>query len=183
MFLFSDDTNLTFKPISLESAYIMILNNNLNESEAIFSVLNSPRAEWGVSLVQILIGYLKKDPTYLGIRNFFEIDLDFLLKNDKIEYIELMLGATDYLVNINPEVYKYAARVMLENKMLELAKKYLDKSKSVFYKDPELHFMYTTYFMKTKEYTYAKYHIEECLKILPDYYPAKKLRCEIQNFV
>ena len=36
--------------------------------------------------------------------------------------------------------------------------------------------MYAKYFINTHEYSYANYHIDECLKILPDYYPAKKIK-------
>lgn len=176
MFFFSETDNLTFKPISLESAYLLVLKDNLKEAEAVFEALDSPRAKWGKSLIEIINGYLENYPTYFEIRNFFEIDLDFLLKNNKIEYAEQLLGATDFLIDINQEVYKFTARAMFENQLYNAAKKYLDKSKAIFYKDPELHFMYAKYFIHTGENTYAKYHLDECLKILPDYFPAKKLK-------
>ena len=53
------------------------------------------------------------------------------------------------------------------------ASEYLDKSKKIFYKDPELHFMYAKYNLDFKNYEIANYYIDECLKILPDYYPVQ----------
>lgn len=184
MFFFSENnTDLTFKPISLECAYLLILQNDLEGASKIFRTIDSPRGKWGQLLIEILNGYTEVVPTYFAIRNFLEIDLDFLLKNNKINYVEQLLGAIDFFAEINQESYKFVARVMYENKLYNAAKKYLDKSKNVFYKDPELHFMYAKYFINSREYTYANYHIDECLKILPDYYPAKKLKTEICEYL
>ncbi len=185
MFFFSENnTDLTFKPVSIECAYLLIINDDLDGALKIFEAIDSPRALWGQVLIGILKGYTEIFPTYFSIRNFLEIDLDFLLKNNKIEYVEQVLGAIDFFAEMNQESYKFTARAMYENKLYNAAKKYLDKSKAVFYKDPELHFMYAKYFINTHEYTYANYHIDECLRILPDYYPAKKLKSEIiENLV
>lgn len=182
MFFFTENnTNINFKPISIETAYLLILKDDLDNAHNIFKSIDSPRAQWGIVLIDILKGYTENYPSYFDIRNFLEIDIDFLLKNDKINYVEQLLGAIDFFTGINQETYKFVARVMFENKLYNIAKKYLDKSKSIYYKDPELHFMYAKYFLYTHESTYAKYHIDECLKILPDYYPAKKLKNEIEN--
>lgn len=179
MFFFSEDINeINFKPISIECAYLLIIKDDLDGALKIFEALDSPRANWGRALIGIFKGYMEIFPAYFEVRNFLEIDLDFLLKNEKIDYIEQVLGSLDVLSEINQEAYKFVARVMFENKFYNSAKKYLDKSKSIFYKDPELHFMYAKYFILRNESTYARFHIDECLKILPDYFPAKKLKAE-----
>lgn len=184
MFFFTENnTDLTFKPISLECAYLLIIKNDLDGAQKVFASIDSPRGKWGKVLVNLLKGYTEEFPSYFEIRNFLEIDLDFLLKNNKIEYVEQLLGAIDFLAEINQEAYKFTARVMYENKLFQAAKKYLDKSKNVFYKDPELHFMYAKYFIHTREYSQANYHIDECLKILPDYFPAKKIKSEICEYL
>ncbi len=184
MFFFSENnTVLTFKPISLECAYLLIIKDDLPGALKIFETIDSPRGKWGIFLINILNGYTEVFPSYFDIRNFLEIDLDFLIKNEKIDYVEQLLGAIDFLAEINQEAYKFTARVMYENKLFNASKKYLDKSKNIFYKDPELHFMYAKYFINTHEYSYANYHIDECLKILPDYYPAKKLKAEVCEYL
>lgn len=184
MFFFTENnSDVIFNPLSIESAYLLILNEDLNGASIIFENIDSPRAKWGMVLVGVLRGYTETVPSYFEIRNFLEIDLDFLLKNNKINYVEQLLGALEFLVEINQETYKFAARVMLENRFLSAAKKYLDKSKSIFYKDPELHFLYSKYFILTKKYNLAKRHILECLKILPEYYPAKKMLKMIEELI
>ena len=184
MFFFSaNNTDLVFESQSLEHAYFSILGEDLNAAEVIFMSLDSPRARWGCTFVGILKGFIETYPTYFEIRNFLEIDLDFLLKNNKIDYVEMVLGSLEILSDINQETYKYVARVMLENKYYQVVKNYLDKSKDIFYNDPELHFLYAKYYLINKDYFNADFYLDECLNILPDYYPAKSLQNEIAKYL
>ena len=183
MFFFTKKDDIDFKPKSVEHAYFAILNEDLKTAQEVFESLDSPRAKWGLVLVSILLGYIKKYPTYFDIRNFLEIDLDFLLKNEKIDYVEQVLGSLEILIDINQETYKYVARVMFENRLYKACREYLEKSKEIFYKDPELHFMYAKYYIKTREYDKADFYLDECLSILPDYYPAKNLQKEISRYL
>ena len=128
MFFFSENQGNDIKPHSIEGAYYAILQNDLHLAQARFESLDSPRARWGKCLIDILLGYVENYPTYFEIRNFLEIDLDFLIKNEKIDYIEMILGSLDLLININQETYKYVARVMFENHLYNVAQKYLEKS-------------------------------------------------------
>ena len=184
MFFFDENNdNLTFSSRSVEHAYVAILEDDLRVAQAVFESIDSPRAKWGKALVDILLGYVEKYPSYFEIRNFLEIDLDFLLKNKKIDYVEQLLGALEVLVSINQETYKYVARVMFENRLYKAAREYLEKSKNIFYNDPELHFIYAKFYLKSREYELADYHLDECLKILPDYFPAKALQREISRYL
>ena len=168
---------------SVEAAYLAILGDELKIAQAIFESLDSPRARWGKAFVDILLGYIEDFPSYFEIRNFLEIDLDFLLKNNRIDYVEQFLGSVDLLSSINIEVYKYIARAMFENRLYKSAKEYLDKSKNIFYNDPELHFMYAKFYIKSMDYDLADKHLEDCLRILPDYYPAKMMQKEISRYL
>lgn len=185
MFFFSNhtDSHHNIQLNSLEFGYLSILKDDLDNALMIFEQIDSPRAQWGKSLINILKGYLPYPPTYMQINNFLEIDLDLLIKNQKIEYVEYLLGSLEHLVLINQLTYKYVARVMLENRLYKSAKEYLDKSKDIFYNDPELHFLYAKYYIKMKSYEQADQHLEECLKILPDYFPAQKLQKEISQYL
>lgn len=183
MFFFNIEGNdITFKPRSIEHAYLAILNDDLKTAQAVFESIDSPRAMWGKTFVDILMGYIERYPTYFEIRNFMEIDLDFLIKNEKINYVEQFLGSLDFLSGINREVYKYAARTMFENKLYKSALEYMEKSKKLFYKDPELHFMLAKYYIGLGEFKEADYYLSECLKFVPDYYPAIKMKQDINNF-
>lgn len=179
MFFFTEENISTFKPNSVEHAYLAILNDELDIAQEIFNSLDSPRANWGLTLTDILKERVEHYPTYFEIRNFLEIDLNFLIKNEKIDYVELLLGALEYLTNVNIETYKYVARVMIENHIDRAAEKYLEKAKKTFYNDVELHFLYAKYNLQKKEYHLAYKNIKECLNFLPDYFPAKKLQDEI----
>ena len=183
MFFFSPNETTIFKPKSVEHAYLAVINNDLETALKTFENIDSPRALWGVAMVNILNGYLEKYPTYFEIRNFYEIDLDFLLKNEKIEYVENLLGALEILSKINHEVFKYTARVMLVNNLPEIAKKYLDKSREIFYNDVELHYIYAKYYFDNKQFNKANFHIDECISFLPDYHPAKVLKKEIAKYL
>ena len=87
------------------------------------------------------------------------------------------------MININQESYKYVARVMFENRLYKVAKEYLEKSKNIFYNDPELHFLFAKYYLKMREYESADYHLNECLKIQPDYYPALSFKKELSRYL
>lgn len=182
MFFFDIKGNVSASPRTVEAGYISILNNDLIFALKNFSVIDSPRAKWAITLCQILEGKVNDSPTYLGIRNFLEIDLDFLLKNEKIEYVEQVIGASEFLSEINQEVYKYIARVMLENNFYNAALKYLEKSKELFYRDPELHYLYAKYYSLHRDYEKAMFYIDECSKILPDYYPAHLFKESLEKY-
>ena len=184
MFFFTEkDENIKITPKSIEHAYLSILNDDLISAEEVFKLNDSPRSRWGIILIEILTGFLQTYPTYFEIRNFLEIDMDFLLKNEKLDYIEQILGASEILITINQETYKYIARVMYENKLYKVARDYLEKSKAIFYKDPELHFMLAKYYLRLNDYDNTLYYINECLKILPEYYPAKKIKEQVQVYL
>ncbi|MBQ7765137.1 hypothetical protein IJ384_07225 [bacterium] len=183
MFFFSEIKKEKILPGSVEHAYLTILEGDFISAKRIFETLDSPRARWGISLTNILLGYIENFPTYFEIRNFLEIDLDFLIKNEKIDFVEQVLGSLELLANINQETYKYVARVMFENRLYKSAREYLEKSKDIFYNDPELHFLFAKYYIKTREYEKADFYLDECLSILPDYYPAKILQKEISRYL
>ena len=180
-FFDKDCSNLEIFPNTVEHAYLAILDDDLDSAEAVFERIDSPRAKWGKVLVSILQGYMRDYPTYFQIRNFMEIDIDFLLKNDKISHVEQCLGALNILSEINQEAYKFAARAMLENKLYKAALKYMEKSKQIYYKDAELHYMFAKYYLENSNYEDALFYINECLKLVPEYYPALIMKQRIEE--
>ena len=183
MFFFDKDENNTFTARSVEHAYLAVLNDDLATARAVFESIDSPRARWGIVLTGILSGYMEYIPSYFEIRNFFEIDLDFLIKNEKFDYIENLLSSLKILSEINREIYKYTARVMYENNMYNSSLEYMEKSKECFYNDPELHFMFAKFYFNSGKYQTADYYLAECLKIIPSYNPAIKMRQKISEFI
>lgn len=182
-FFYDDSSSIKIEANSIEHAYLAILNDELDVAVLIFSKIDSPRALWGKILVDILKGYLTEFPTYFQIRNFFEIDLDMLLKNEKILYVEQVLGSLDILSTINQEIFKYTARVMYVNRLYSAALKYMNKSKKIYYNDAELHFMLAKYYLHVNDYEQALFYTEECLKLIPDYYPAHLMKQQIDEIL
>ena len=181
-FFFNEDcSELHILPNSIEHAYLAILNDDLKSAKIVFSGIESPRAVWGKVLVSILEGYMPEYPSYFGIRNFLEIDLNFLLRNNKIDYVEQFLGALDTLAIINQETFKFTAKAMMVNRLYTSALKYMEKSKEIFYNDPELHYMYAKFYMDIGRYKEAYASITECLNFLPDYYPAQVIKEKIEE--
>ena len=180
-FFYPAGREVIIKPNTLEHAYLAILNDDLDAAEEIFSSLDSPRAKWGEIIVSIYRGYMEIYPTFFQIRNFLEIDLDFLLKNEKLDYVEQLLGALEIFSDINQESYKFAARVMYENNLLSAAYNYMQKSKEIYYNDAELQFMFARYFLRVHDDEKAYFYINECLKLIPDYYPALLMKQKIEE--
>ena len=181
-FFFEEDcSKIKILPDSVEHAYLAVLNDDLVSAKEIFGRIDSPRAKWGKVLVSVLKGYLDVYPTYFQIRNFLEIDLDFLIKNEKIDYTEQLLGALEIFVKINYETYKFVARVMYANKLYAAALSYMEKSRAINYTDAELHFMFAKYYLGVHDYIKAYAAVEECLCLIPDYYPAKILKQRIEE--
>ena len=180
-FFYSEGKDVIIRPNSIEHAYLAILNDDLRLAEEIFSSNDSPRARWGEILAAVLSGYVDIYPTYFQIRNFLEIDLDFLLKNEKLDYVEQLLGALEFFSGINQETYKFAARVMYENNLLSAAYNYMLKSKEIYYNDAELQFMLARYFLRVHDIEEAYFYINECLKLIPDYYPALVMKQKIEE--
>lgn len=182
IFLFSSNlTEIKIRPNSIEHAYLLILQNDIKNAKKLFQKIDSPRGNWGSIFCDILQGFIKEFPTYFQLRNFLEIDLDFLIKNQKVEYIEQVLGALETLSIANHEIYKYVARVMQANNFPQLTHKYLQESKHIYYNDPELLYMLAKYYLDTKDVTNANFYIEECIKILPNYYPAQLIKRKIEE--
>ena len=46
---------------------------------------------------------------------------------------------------------------MFENRFYKASREYLEKSKNIFYNDPELHFLFAKYYIKTREYEKADF--------------------------
>lgn len=161
----------------LEYGYCKFLSGDLGWAKGIFGTIASKdfRADWAKKLIQFVEGYVAYPPSFFQIRNFLEIDLNLLILAKKPEYVENIINGADIFYSVNPESYKFIARVMMFNDFLEVAVHYLLKAKDKFYYDPEMHFMLAQCYIRTGEYPSAKKSILACLEILPDYIPAKML--------
>lgn len=161
----------------LEYAYCKLLSGNLETAKAEFDKIKDTdfRADWGNKLIGFINLYVPKLPSYFQIRNFLEIDLNLLIQAGHPNFVENIINGADIFYSVNPESYKFIARVMLNNGYPEIALFYLNKAKDKFYYDPEMHFMLANCYLKHDEIALAKESLNNCLTILPEYFPAKNL--------
>lgn len=161
----------------LEYAYCQLCLGDAETAESEFKKIASFdfRADWGLKLIQFIKGYVKDAPSYFQIRNFLEIDLNLLIQAGQAQFVENIINGADLFYSINPESYKFIARVMLNSDFIDVALYYLTQAKDKFYYDPEMHFMLANCYVKTGEILNAKESLKLCLSILPGYYPARNL--------
>lgn len=161
----------------LEGAYCKLLLGDAQGAKLEFKKIATTdfRADWAKKMIGFIEGYVTDIPSYFQIRNFLEIDLNLLLQAKQPQYVENIINGADLFYSVNPESYKFIARVMLNNDFPEVALYYLKKAKEKFYYDPEMHYMLAQCYSRQGEISLAITSINNCLDILPEYFPAKKL--------
>lgn len=160
----------------LEYAYCRLLSGDIDNAKQLFMRISSMehRADWATRLIQFIEGYVRQVPTYFQIRNFLEIDLNFLINAKRPEYVENIINGADIFYSVNQESYKFISRVMLNNDFHTVAQYYLLRAKDKFYNDPEMHLLLAQCYKKESKMDLAVESAQNCLKILPQYLPAKK---------
>jgi len=163
----------------LEYGYCKLLKGEVSNAKPVFKELarNDMRANWAGKVINFIEGYVLSIPSYFQIRNFLEIDLNLLIQAGRADYVENIINGADLFYSVNPESYKFIARVMLYNKFGEVAFQFLNRAKDKFYYDPELHLMLANCYIAMGDKVAAKKSINDCLMILPNYLPAKRLLC------
>lgn len=166
----------------LEYGYCKLLSGDVSAAKNAFLKIanNDFRADWAVKLIQFIDCYVTILPSYFQIRNFLEIDLNLLIQHGQAQFVENIINGADLFYSVNPESYKFIARVMINNDFLEVALLYLNKAKDKFYYDPEMHFMFANCYIKKNQIDKAKESLKNCLLILPKYFPAKMLLEKLQ---
>lgn len=166
---------------TLENAYCCLVNENLEEAKKNFQLIKEQdtRASWALFMISLIEGNLREYPTYFQIRNFLEIDLNILIQHFKGEYVEKVIRYCDFMFTINPEVYKFIGRVLYNNKLEPQALFFLEKAKSYFWHDPELHYLLAYIYYNKGDFEMARKSAEDCLQILPKYFPALDMMSKI----
>lgn len=149
-----------------------ILLNEIKESD--------PAVKWLLYLIDLIEdreGYT----TYFKVRNFYEQDLELLYIHNQKEIAEKIISKIKETEKYNKEVYKYAARLLINNNEYEKAEIMLKKSSEIYYNDPETRFMIGEIYMKRGEYKKAIKEYERADEAAGGYLPAKKKLKEIIN--
>ena len=169
------------KGYALELGYAKLLSDDLNSAQKLFLSIKDAdiRAKWALFMISLIEGDIKEYPTYFELRNFLEIDLNILLNYYKGDFVEKILRYADFMFTINPEVHKFIGRVLYNNGYLEQAMFFLDRARNYYYNDPELHYLLAFIYFNNKEYQKSQKALDDCLRIIPEYFPAIDLRNKI----
>ena len=167
----------------LEDAYSELIFGSPERAKKVFLSIaeHDIRAHWGAFLSSMCMGKLEGYPSYMELRNFFEIDLQLLFTYYMGNYVENICNYSDWLFTINPEVYKYIGRVFLKNNYADIGISFLKRGKDKFFNDPELHYLLAEYYFNVNNYESAREYVNNCLTILPEYYPAVRLSQKLNN--
>lgn len=167
---------------NLEYAYSLLLSGKIIEAKEIADSNDSVRYDWLSKLITICGGGIEY-PTYFQLRSFLEIDLSMLIKAKKINYVNNILRLAEKFQGINSECYKFFGRCLLKNGFKKESKIFLDRSLNDYYNDVELHYLYVEYYLSCGDKKQAKIAAKKCLKINPEYYPAKKTYKELASII
>lgn len=160
----------------LEYGYSLVLSGELDNAVNVFTSVDSLRADWMLKLIPIIKKSFSLYPTYFQIRNFLEIDLSMFFEANKIQYINNIMLASEMFQRINNESYKCFGRALLKNGYPNEAKIFFDRSLEQCYRDVELHYLFVEYYLYINDIENAKKSVENCLKLNPEYYPAKRMK-------
>lgn len=165
----------------LEYAYCRLLQGDYIQAKNEFKKIKNKdlRADWALKLIQFIEHSVIDIPSYFQLRNFLEIDLNLLIRASLPDFVDDILAGADLFYSINPESYKFISRVMTNNNFSEIALFYLLKAKDKFYYDPEMHYMLANCYIKNNDKKSAIEALNNCLCILPQYLPAKKMLSQI----
>lgn len=163
--------------------YCKFLTGNTEEAEIILSLIkdSSPFVNWLLYLISILKGNKYKYPTYFQIRNFYEQDLDMLIKLKQYGIAEKILEHNSSFERFNKEIYKYSARVLLNNKKINAALLYLKKSIDICYNDPETHYILGELYLMQNNKILAEQEFKKSNEVNSGYLPAIKRLKDLCN--
>jgi len=166
-------------------AYCKFLSGELEEAKILLLLIqdNSSARNWLLSIIGLLLNEFLIEPTYFEIRNYYEQDLEMLFKFKQKEFIEKIIKKNSFLENYNKEIYKYSARVLLNNNYLEQSKLLLKKSLDIFYNDPETHFLLGEINEKENNTYMAETHYKKAIEVAGEYEPAKQKINHLSNWL
>ena len=166
----------------LENAYYELLSDNLEKAKNLFNSIkdNDIRAHWASFMISLIESNVKEYPSYFELRNFLKIDLNILIHYFKGDYVEKIVRYADFMFTINPEVHKFIGRVFYNNDFKEQSMFFLDRAKSYFYHDPELHYLLAYIYFNDGDDVKARKSLNDCLFILPKYFPARTMLDKIE---
>ncbi len=160
-----------------------------NEKEAlrywIKNKRNCPASSWGICVLRLINQNTNIYTTFFQIRAFYEVYLNLFLENNYNEWAQNMINSCGILFRSNPEIYKFASRVLYSNGYFDLAIKFAKKSIQIFYSDPEAFLILSQCQYLIGDLGEALDSVNRVMNMNDSYYPAiifqKVLKEEIEK--
>ncbi len=164
-------------------AYCKFIMEDIDGAELILKLVkaSSPAVNWLLFLIEVIKDDITQPPTYFQLRNFYEQDLEMLFQYQKKDFIYKIIEKNSYMEYFNREIYKYTARVLLNNNYIDIAEKFLKKSLDICYKDPETHYILAELCLIKKDIQKAKQEFYISSSIVGEYLPAKNKLKDLSN--
>lgn len=141
---------------------------------------NSPAINWARCLLDYIWGDYFQNPTFLQIRNFYELSIEYFLQANQTVYAENLINCVPDLAEVNMEVYKYTGRALLNSDYYSFCLQFFQKSAEIMPQDPEIYFHIGQYYLKCNNIVNAKFNLEKCLRLNSAYTSAELLLKSIQ---
>ena len=142
----------------------------------------SPLLKWAKAFSGFVEKKRNRVPTFFQIRNFYENDLDRLLLKGFDDYAENLIDSIQFFEDVNPEIYKFTARVLYNHKYHDYADKFLSVARKYGDEDCELYYLEAKNNIAQKRYYSAVKSLEKSLSISEKYYPAKILYENVKRY-
>lgn len=156
-------------------AYCLFMKRKLDDAKILLISIRGLNSyvNWLLCLISIIKDDIKQKPTYFQIRNFYECDMNLLLRYKNYDFANKIIAQTDYFARFNQEIYKYNARICIDNELFKQAVTYLQKSNDIYYNDPESHFMLGEAYLGLNKQESAKEEFLKSNDVINGYYPAQ----------
>lgn len=166
-----------------ECGYCKFISGDIKSAQNIWqlSKIDSPALNWGLCMIALINLTIPQRLSFFQIRNFLERDLDLLIKNGHIKYVENIISAADILSEYNAETYKFIGRVLLNNGYCTQGYEFLQKARDIYYSDPETHYLLAQYYLLINDKNAATKILKKSLSFNPHYFPASNLLESITN--
>ena len=168
-----------------EEGYCFFYAGNKSSADKIWFTADentSSLIKWAKSFSGFVERKRNRVPTFFQIRNFYENDLDMLLSNGFDDYAENLIDSIQFFEDVNPEIYKFTARVLYNHKYYDYADKFFSVARKYGDEDCELYYLEAKNNIAQKRYYSAVKSLEKSLSISKNYYPAKILFENVKRY-
>ncbi len=167
-----------------EAGLCFLLCNDIKNARACWKKdkENVFASSWGLNVLDYIQRKVKRLPSFLQIRAFYELYINLLIENNLIEYAQNLINVYYELTKSNPETLKFVARVLNAKGYDDLSLEFIKRIKDFGYIDPEAFFISAEINYEREKYSDSLDDLKRILDFLPGYYPAVTLKQKILDF-